>query len=75
MEDDPIKKEKLKNKILDETLDFYFSRFEKQLMANNGHFGKEVRILNTPVIIFMFLKGFYLIRCLLVNCNIFLHFI
>ncbi|KOB62848.1 Glutathione S-transferase sigma 3 [Operophtera brumata] len=35
-------KEEFRNKLYDEHLDFYFSRFEKQLKENNGHFGGKL---------------------------------
>lgn len=42
LENDPVKKEELRTKLKDEHLDFFFSRFERQLKENNGHFGKKV---------------------------------
>lgn len=43
-EKDPEKQKEMKEKFLNETVDFYFSRFEKHLKENNGHFGKKVYI-------------------------------
>ncbi|CAH2059659.1 unnamed protein product, partial [Iphiclides podalirius] len=36
-EQDPAKKETIKEEIIDETIDYYFSRFDKQLMKNKGY--------------------------------------
>ncbi|KAM3959745.1 uncharacterized protein ACR2FA_006164 [Aphomia sociella] len=41
-EEDPVKKEHYKKEFLNETLDFYFSRFEKELEKNNGYFGRKL---------------------------------
>lgn len=41
-EQDPEKKAELKEKILGENFDYYFSRFDKQVGENKGHFGKEL---------------------------------
>lgn len=41
-ETDAVKKEAIKKEILNETVDFFFSRFEKELKANNGFFGGKV---------------------------------
>ncbi|XP_013188172.2 glutathione S-transferase [Amyelois transitella] len=41
-EADPVKKEQLKKQFLSETVDYYLSRFEKELKANNGYFGGKL---------------------------------
>ncbi|XP_038219553.1 glutathione S-transferase-like [Zerene cesonia] len=41
-ESDPAKKEAIKKELLEETVNFYFSRFEKELKKNNGHFSKKL---------------------------------
>ncbi|CAH0723592.1 unnamed protein product, partial [Brenthis ino] len=41
-EQDPVKKEAIKKEILSEVVDFYFSRFEKELMNNKGFFGGKL---------------------------------
>ncbi|XP_026749589.1 glutathione S-transferase-like [Galleria mellonella] len=41
-EEDAARKEQIKREILTESVDFYFSRFEKQLKANNGYFGGQL---------------------------------
>ncbi|KOB75653.1 Glutathione S-transferase sigma 3 [Operophtera brumata] len=41
-EKDPKKKEELIKNLLSELLDFYFSRFEKQIKENNGFLGKKL---------------------------------
>lgn len=43
MEQDPDKKEASKKEQVDDNIEFYFSRFEKHLKNNNGHFGRKVR--------------------------------
>ncbi|XP_026313612.1 glutathione S-transferase-like [Hyposmocoma kahamanoa] len=42
MEQDPGKKEALKKEYVDDNVEFYFSRFEKHLKNNNGHFGGKL---------------------------------
>lgn len=42
IEQDPEKKEALIKKFLSESVEFYLSRFEKELKNNNGHFGGKV---------------------------------
>ncbi|CAH2040704.1 unnamed protein product, partial [Iphiclides podalirius] len=41
-EQDPAKKATIKKELIDETLDFYFSRFEKQLKENKGFFNGKL---------------------------------
>ncbi|XP_026313605.1 glutathione S-transferase-like isoform X2 [Hyposmocoma kahamanoa] len=41
-EQDPEKKEALKKTFLSESVEFYLSRFEKELSNNNGHFGGKL---------------------------------
>ncbi|KAM3959771.1 glutathione S-transferase-like [Aphomia sociella] len=41
-EEDPAKKEKLRKEFLSETVEYYFSRFEKELKANNGYFNGKL---------------------------------
>ncbi|XP_045535338.1 glutathione S-transferase [Papilio machaon] len=41
-EEDPKRKAELKREILEETIDFYFSRFEKQLKDNKGYFNGKL---------------------------------
>ncbi|VVC96653.1 unnamed protein product [Leptidea sinapis] len=41
-EKDPVKKAAIKKEILEETVDYYFTRFEKELKKNNGFFGKKL---------------------------------
>ncbi|GBP76989.1 Glutathione S-transferase [Eumeta japonica] len=41
-EQDETKKETVKKEIIEETIPFYFSRFEKILKENNGHVGKQL---------------------------------
>ncbi|KAJ2947569.1 hypothetical protein O0L34_g17361 [Tuta absoluta] len=41
-EQDPVKKEEVKKQILEEFVDFYFSRFEKELKNNGGFFGGKL---------------------------------
>ncbi|KAI5637753.1 glutathione S-transferase-like [Phthorimaea operculella] len=41
-EQDPVKKEEVKKQILEEFVDFYFSRFEKELKNNGGYFGGKL---------------------------------
>lgn len=50
MEQDPEKKEALKIKLLEETFPFYFSRFDKMLQDNNGHFGSKVISVNKQIL-------------------------
>lgn len=38
-----MKKQEIKKEILDESVEFFFSRFEKELKKNNGYFGGKVR--------------------------------
>ncbi|XP_053605232.1 glutathione S-transferase-like [Plodia interpunctella] len=38
-ETDPVKREQLKTEFFTETLDYYLSRFEKELKTSNGYFG------------------------------------
>ncbi|XP_013188130.2 glutathione S-transferase [Amyelois transitella] len=42
MESDEAKKQQLKKEFLTETVDYYLSRFEKELKANNGFFGGKL---------------------------------
>lgn len=49
MEQDPVKKEEKKTKLMRETIPFYLSKFEKHMAENNGFsVGSEVFILNYP---------------------------
>nr|AWX68898.1 glutathione S-transferase siama 3 [Heortia vitessoides] len=41
-EEDPVKKQAMKSELFSETIDFYFSRFEKELQKNNGHFWSKL---------------------------------
>ncbi|CAK1543260.1 unnamed protein product [Leptosia nina] len=41
-EKDPDKRAAIKKEVLEERIDYYFSRFEKELKKNNGHFGKKL---------------------------------
>ncbi|CAH3994518.1 glutathione S-transferase-like [Pieris brassicae] len=41
-ESDPVKKAAYKKEILEEFINFYFSRFEKELKKNNGFFGNKL---------------------------------
>ncbi|CAK1579573.1 unnamed protein product [Parnassius mnemosyne] len=41
-EQDPARKAAIKKEIIDENIDFYFSRFEKYLKENKGHFGGKL---------------------------------
>ncbi|CAG4969838.1 unnamed protein product [Parnassius apollo] len=41
-EQDPARKATIKKKIIDDNIDFYFSRFEKHLKENRGHFGGKL---------------------------------
>ncbi|XP_049871113.1 glutathione S-transferase-like [Pectinophora gossypiella] len=41
-ETDPVKKQEIKKKMMDETIDYFFSRFEKELKKNGGYFGGKL---------------------------------
>ncbi|CAH2085325.1 unnamed protein product [Euphydryas editha] len=41
-EQDPVKKQELKKQILYEQVEYFFSRFEKELKNNNGYFGGKL---------------------------------
>lgn len=41
-EKDLTRKQALKKEILEETVDYFFSRFERELQKNNGYFGGKV---------------------------------
>ncbi|GBP40659.1 Glutathione S-transferase [Eumeta japonica] len=41
-EQDQVKRANLKKEILEETVDYFFSRFEKTLEQNNGYFGGKL---------------------------------
>ncbi|GBP26016.1 Glutathione S-transferase [Eumeta japonica] len=41
-EQDAVKKEALKKELVDETIPFYFTRFQNILKENNGHIGKKL---------------------------------
>ncbi|XP_072949727.1 glutathione S-transferase-like [Epargyreus clarus] len=41
-EQDPVRKQEIKKEILQESVDFYFSRFEKELKAHKGFFGGQL---------------------------------
>ncbi|XP_047026340.1 glutathione S-transferase S1-like [Helicoverpa zea] len=41
-EQDPEKKKELKKHLLEETIDFFFTRFEKHLQENGGYFGGKL---------------------------------
>ncbi|CAK1541325.1 unnamed protein product [Leptosia nina] len=41
-ETDPVKKAAFKKEILEEFINFFFNRFEKELKKNNGYFGKKL---------------------------------
>lgn len=42
LEKDPVKKSELKKKVIEETIDYYFSRFEKTLKENGGFFAGKL---------------------------------
>nr|WAS27872.1 glutathione S-transferase [Mythimna separata] len=42
LEADPVKKEELRKKLFDETIEYYFSRFSKQLSENGGYFNGKL---------------------------------
>ena len=42
-EKDPEKKKELKTELLEETVDYFFSRLEKQLSENGGYFSGKVK--------------------------------
>ncbi|XP_068627320.1 glutathione S-transferase-like [Battus philenor] len=41
-EEDPTRKAAIKKEILEESVDFFFTRFEKQLKENKGYFGGKL---------------------------------
>lgn len=51
IEKDPKKKEELLKTLREELLDFYFSKFEKQVKENSGFLGKKVRITSRPKVL------------------------
>lgn len=44
-EENPVKKQEIKKEILYEHVDFFFSKFEKELKNNNGYFGGKVKFV------------------------------
>nr|WOZ07757.1 glutathione S-transferase GSTs2 [Agrotis ipsilon] len=41
-EQDPEKKKNMRKELLEETIDYFFSRLEKQLVENGGYFGEKL---------------------------------
>lgn len=65
-EPDPDKRKVLKKVFLGDTVEFYLSRFEKELKINNGHFGGKVRGIRFFHVFFCVFVSFVLL-CVLVR--------
>ncbi|XP_026313611.1 uncharacterized protein LOC113225509 [Hyposmocoma kahamanoa] len=59
-EQDPMKKHAIKKEIEDEAVDFYFSRFEKELKKNNGHFAGRLTWADFVLVGMVEAANFYL---------------